>query len=103
MNCTERSAGPAARTSPPRAKRCGQYVNLPVGSCGPTMKARTHDEGAVAEHLPHCALAQHLERAVVGVVRQQLVRGLVAELGLVVALPDGPAKLAYAEMLETKQ
>ena len=31
------SRGPGARTSPPRAIRCGQYVKRPVGSCGPTI------------------------------------------------------------------
>ena len=37
-----RHAGPGTRTSPPRATRWGQYVNRPVGSCGPTMSpART--------------------------------------------------------------
>ena len=39
---TGRHAGPGTSTSPPRAIRCGQYVNRPVGSCGPTISpART--------------------------------------------------------------
>ena len=36
--CVTRSGGPGASTSPPRAIRCGQYVNRPVGSCGPTIR-----------------------------------------------------------------
>ena len=31
------SGGAGARTSPPPATRCGQYVKRPVGSCGPTI------------------------------------------------------------------
>ncbi len=37
MSCTAASRSSGTSTSPPRAKRSGQYVKRSVGSCGPAI------------------------------------------------------------------
>ena len=66
MNCVWRSGGPGARISPPRWSRCAQYVNRPVGSCGPAISpGRTIS--ARSRKLLDRLLAERLQRAVVRV------------------------------------
>ena len=79
MTCVGRSGGAGASTSPPRATRCGQYVNRPVGSCGPTIRPGRTTSARSPKTSRDGLLAERLQRpvALVG----HLVVGQLAELG----------------------